>query len=140
MRKIIFGFFVICIPFLFTGCDSATVTANERLAATAEVGILEGQVSIGPNCPVESVDEPCDRDAQVYAAHKLAVLNSDRSLVKEVDLDSKGNFRTELAAGSYLADVVPHDIGIGGPPDPKPFEILAGQTTTVTIDIDTGIR
>jgi len=139
MRKFIFVFVAICFPFLFTSCGSATVTAKERLAA-AEVGFLEGQVSIGPNCPVEKADEPCDRDEQVYAAHKLAVLNPDRSLAKEVDLDARGNFRTELAAGSYLADVVPHDIGIGSPPDPKPFEILAGQTTTITIDIDTGIR
>ena len=140
MKRVLFALIVIGLPCLLVGCERASVVASDKLDSSTQTGILEGQVSIGPNCPVESVDEPCELDAQVYAAHKLVVLMPDKSPVQHVDLDANGNFRTELNAGSYLADVVPHDIGIGDPPDPKPFEIIAGQTTILTIDIDTGIR
>ena len=138
--KLMIGLGFLTFPVLLASCKSASITATERVSGNQDIGFLQGQVVIGPNCPVERVDQECSRDAEVYSAHRLAVLNSDRKEVKTIDLDTRGNFRTDLPAGAYFADVIPHDIGIAGPPEPVAFEITAQQTTTIKIELDTGMR
>ncbi len=142
LKRIALLIVVMSFPFLFTACGDGNgnpaIPSNERLAG-AETGFVEGQVLIGPNCPVERVNEPCEMDAIVYAAHRLAILDSQRMTVKEVPFDSKGNFRTDLQPGSYLAELSPNDIGIVKS-EPKPFQVESGVTTILTIEIDTGIR
>ncbi len=104
------------------------------------MGALDGHVTIGPICPVETVGQPCDPPPEMYAKHKLVVLSADgKKKVSEIIMDGKGFFHGVLPAGDYMIDFVPHDIGIR-PPPPKQVSIVAGQKAWLDIDIDTGIR
>jgi hypothetical protein len=107
-----------------------------------QTGFLEGKVTIAPIYPHERMGVENEADAEIYRAHKLAVLTADGvKKIKEIELDGKGYFKTELAPGGYIVDVVPHDIGIGKPGNiPQPVTIEAGKTTLKNIELDTGIR
>ncbi len=103
-------------------------------------GVLKGTVTIGPLCPVEPCNISPDQLAAVYAARKVIVYNSDRTAeVKEVSLDQNGGYSTELEPGQYIVDI--NHAGIDHSPDvPRTVTIVSGQTVTVDISIDTGIR
>jgi hypothetical protein len=104
------------------------------------VGVLEGQVTIGPLQPVEKPGETPTVPPEVYAARKIMVYNQSHTmLVKQVDLSDTGYYRVELQPGIYVVDI--NHIGIDRSSDvPKQIEIKPGQTVRLDIDIDTGIR
>jgi hypothetical protein len=104
------------------------------------IGVLEGQVTIGPLQPVEKPVETPTVPPAVYAARKIMVYNQGHTvLVKQVDLSDTGYYLVELKAGIYVVDI--NYIGIDRSSDvPKQIEVKPGQTITLDIDIDTGIR
>ena len=103
-----------------------------------EKGILEGHVSIGPLCPVEPCNITSENLQKVYDATKIFVYSKDRkSYVKEISLNSTGNYKVELNPGIYVLDT--DHIGIGKD-IPKEVRIETGKTTILNISIDTGIR
>src|SRR3990172_6997546 len=69
-----------------------------------EKGILEGQVTIGPICPVERPDMPCKLSPETYAARKILVFKQG-SKVAAVDIDSDGSYSIELEVGTYTIDI-----------------------------------
>ena len=102
------------------------------------VGIIEGKVTIGPICPVQRIDEPCDTSPEAFDTRKILVYKNN-VIVKKISLDGEGNFRTELNTGTYAVDI--NHIGIDRSNDvPREIVIEAGKTTVLNIDIDTGIR
>ena len=103
-------------------------------------GILEGNVTIGPICPVERPGVPCPVPCEAYQARKILIYDkSGTKLLQQVSIDCTGHYRVELKAGEYTVDV--NHSGIGHVTNvPKKIEIKAGQTITLNIDIDTGIR
>ncbi len=104
-------------------------------------GVLTGQVSIGPLSPVvRPGDTPEPVPPEVYAARKVLVYDARGSkLVREVSLQADGRYRVSLPAGSYTVDI--NYGGIDHSPDvPRGIVIVAGETFTLDIDIDTGIR
>jgi inhibitor of cysteine peptidase len=103
-------------------------------------GTLEGQVSIGPICPVERPGVSCEPGPEVFAARKIIVYNSDRSkVVSEIVLGEDGKYKTSLNPGFYVIDI--NSIGVDRSGDvPRDIEIQSGETVTLNIDIDTGIR
>ena len=105
-------------------------------------GTLQGTISIGPICPVERIDQPCNPSPEMYAANKIFVYNSDRSkLITTLTPDAQGKFSTFLTSGKYLVDVKNQANRVGSVSG-VPVEILisGGKTETITIRIDTGIR
>src|SRR3990172_12239228 len=99
---------------------------------------IEGQVLIGPMCPVVQEGTPCPD--QPYQA-TIAVWNAERTeKVRTFTTDSDGRFRVPLAPGEYYID--PQPPGIGGPPTPIPQTVTvpAGRFVEVTIGYDSGIR
>jgi hypothetical protein len=103
-------------------------------------GTLSGRVTIGPLCPVERIDQPCDPPPEMYAAHRLVLLATDgKKKIQEIKTDAKGYYKAQVPAGDYLLDYQPHDIGIGEKP-PRPVHVDAGKTTKLNVEIDTGIR
>jgi hypothetical protein len=60
--------------------------------------------------------------------------------VKELSLDqNNGGYSAELEAGQYIVDI--NHMGIDRSPDvPKTVTIDPGQTVTLDIGIDTGLR
>ena len=116
------------------GCDKQ---------ADPENGFLEGTISIGPLCPVET-DPPspgCLPTAETYKAYPVYICTPDGS--KKIALISPaldGSFKTELAPGKYLVILDKVQIKIGGSNLPQEVTINSLETTVISIDIDTGIR
>lgn len=135
-RLSIVPFTAIVLGFILsaTGCGGS---GGEPRAS----GFLKGTVTIGPLCPVEPCTISPEHLAAVYAARKVIVYNPDRTLVvKELSLDqNNGGYSAELEAGRYIVDI--NHIGIDRSPDvPKTVTIDPGQTVTLDIAIDTGLR
>jgi hypothetical protein len=107
---------------------------------TAESGILEGNVTIGPICPVERPESPCPVPCEVYQARKVLIYDSSGTkLIAEVVIDCNGHYWVELKSGGYTVDIYHNGIGhVSGVP--QKIEIKPGQTVELNIDIDTGIR
>jgi hypothetical protein len=125
---------IFLVGLMFTlGCDKQ---------AEPENGFLEGKISIGPLCPVET-DPPeprCLPTAETYKAYPVYVCTPDGS--KKIELISPaldGSFKTELAPGKYLV-VLDKEQRIGSSNLPMEVTINSFKTTVISIEIDTGIR
>ena len=116
---------------LLAGCTTAP---------SQPTGTLEGQVTIGPLQPVQREGEVTVVPPEVYAARKVMVYDtSGKNLIKQVDIDGKGHYQVELQPGTYTITLKPSGIDRSGEV-PRQIEIKSGETVTINIDIDTGIR
>jgi hypothetical protein len=106
-----------------------------------ETGVLQGHVTIGPLVPVvqEGVPEPTPAP-EVYASRQIVIYASDgQTEIARVQIDGQGNYRVELAVGTYVVDI--NHAGIDMAKElPKTVELVASQTTRLDVEIDTGIR
>ena len=98
-------------------------------------GVLTGSVTIGPLCPVE----PCADGGDVYAGREL-VLQQPGGVLLLVPLRSDGTFETVISTGSYTVDLGSCDYLGCTDAFPVSVEIREGETATLHIEIDTGIR
>ncbi len=109
---------------------------------THDSGILSGTMTIGPICPVENIDNPCRPTAEMFAANKINVYIADRiTLFTTITPNSDGKFSITLPAGDYhlsMANQASRVGGVSGLPDM--ITIQKDTTTTITIQVDTGIR
>jgi hypothetical protein len=98
---------------------------------------IQGQVSIGPTCPV--VREGLDCADKPYLA-TLTVLTSNGKRVTQFQTAADGKFRLPLAPGEYIL----HPETPQGKPLPRaaeqPFTVVAGSFTELTVSYDSGIR
>jgi hypothetical protein len=123
------------LPALFnpSGCDGMV---------KQEQGLLEGKISIGPVCPVES-DPPrpeCLPTAETYKAYPVSIWTSEGGQkVAQISPALDGSFFMELDPGEYLIKL-DKDNSIGGSNLPLTVVVSTVQKTIVSIDIDTGIR
>jgi hypothetical protein len=141
MRCLISGRLFPLYLLLILACADSHITSPAATAArNGSAGILQGKVTIGPLCPVESKDQPCEPSPSLFTSHKLVILNQKGEQVVQVDISGSGDYKTELNSGSYSVDYTPRDIGIPGSFHPPSIEVNAGETTTLDIHIDTGIR
>jgi hypothetical protein len=117
-----------------SGCDKFT---------NRESGILEGTISIGPLCPVETVPPSpgCLPTAETYKAFPVYVWTANGS--RKIALISPaldGSFKTELAPGNYLIILDNEENRVGNSNLPLEVSIIPSGKTSINIDIDTGIR
>jgi len=96
---------------------------------------IEGNVTIGPVCPVVQLNDPCPD--QPYQA-TLTVLTPDQHMVLQFQTDLNGHYRVDLAPGEYILhpespNVMPHAADI-------PFVLRAHQFQRLDIVYDSGIR
>lgn len=115
----------------------AAACSGPDATPTAEPdGVLAGAVTIGPLCPVE----PCDASqAEVYSGREI-VLQAPGASAISMPLDVQGRFGGSVPPGTYavrLSNCV--YLGCDGV-FPAEVTIAAGETKTLTLDIDTGIR
>ena len=119
---------------LNAGCDKMS---------SQEVGFLEGKISIGPICPVETdpPDPGCLPTAETYKAYPVAVWTADgeRKII-QINPALDGSYKTDLEPGRYLINLETHINNIGGSNLPVEVIIISDYITTLNIDIDTGIR
>jgi hypothetical protein len=105
-------------------------------ATTAPQGTLSGQISVGPLCPVE----PCDTPVVSPYDGLEVVLSRDGAEAARIAVGADGSFSGEAPAGEYELDVQPCQFLGCNAALPLDVSVGSGQTETVTIDIDTGIR
>jgi hypothetical protein len=124
-KRILVVIFLACLA-VMSGCDS-----KKALVA----GILEGTISIGPICPVETIppDPACLPTAETYKAYPVNVFTSDGKTKVAQLLPS-------LDPGDYLIVLERAKNNIGGSNLPVIVSIKAQDKTLLNINIDTGIR
>jgi hypothetical protein len=127
---------VLCAALI--GCNSPT--SPDDPVTSQPHGRLTGTVTIGPNCPGPTDTAPCPTSPDAYRARKILVYNEAKTtLLFTVDIDSQGAFLIDLLPAIYTVDL--QGVGIDKTPDlPKTLEIRANVITTITVNVDTGIR
>ena len=123
MRSLVIPFVLV---FFLSSCSIFPVTP-------ADSGI-EGQVFIGPMCPVLMEGQECP-DHPYQAT--ISILHQNGRKVTQFQTDDEGNFRVPLAAGEYIL----HPESPAGIPSAseQPFTVLPGQFTRITVSYDSGI-
>jgi len=113
--------------FLLSACASTPTPA-------VDTGV-EGQVLLGPMCPVVRLDQPCPD--QPYQA-TLTVLNLAGERIAQVQADANGLYKLALQPGDYIL----HPESPNGMPhaQDQPFTVIAGLFTKLDIVYDSGIR
>lgn len=125
----------ITILFLVAGIFPLIISPGSVLAQKQQ-GTLSGKVRIGPLCP----HEPCPNPTpDIYSSREL-ILHSKVGEPIHVKLNPDGTFRAIVNAGTYRVDLT-NCVFLGCKfALPQTVTIKPGQTTTLTIKIDTGIR
>ncbi len=127
---ILFVLLAACAPLPPTVPEAATPSA------TAVTGI-EGQVSLGPTCPVQTLQDPCP-DHPYQAT--LSVLTLDGAQVTQFQTDANGHFLVPLAPGTYvLHPEVPAGKAYPRGRDQN-FTVVEGRCTQLVVTYDSGIR
>lgn len=107
-------------------------------------GILKGKITIGPLCPVET-DPPlpgCQPTSETYKAWQTSVWNLNKTkIIADIEPELDGTFSMKLLSGKYIIDYKENsNNSIGGNNLPIDITIENIDTTTIEINIDTGIR
>ena len=124
----------------FAGIVMVSACDNKK---NSDPGWLEGTISIGPICPVESVppDPDCLPTAETYKAYPVSVFSSDgKNQITQLAPSLDGSFSSELPPGNYLIMLNKTGHNIGGSNLPAEVSITSHDKTILDISIDTGIR
>jgi hypothetical protein len=118
-----------------TGCGDQ---AGSGVAA--EPSGITGRVHLGPQCPVETQDDPCPEQPPDGSKVTVAEQGSGDSsaagkVVARTTTDAEGNFRVAVAPGSY---VVTAEAGMSC--ELVDVRVDAGAFSKVDVPCDTGIR
>jgi hypothetical protein len=103
----------------------------------AATGVVTGTVGfIGLPCQPPGQGPPCNG---LYPGYEVRVFNAALSrLVARDTTDAEGRYAIELPAGHYAFEtpdgIRPEDVAV------TPFTIAVGDTLTVDLVVDTGIR
>ena len=115
------------VGLLLAGCGHSVAPASEPSG-------VEGRVTLGPTCPVETVDNPCP--PQLAAEVEVDVLEAGgQDVVAHGTTDADGNFRIVVEPGRY-------DLTAQAGMFCKPIQVLVtdGEFVTADLGCDTGIR
>ena len=96
---------------------------------------IEGQVLMGPMCPVVQVGQECP-DQPFQAT--LTVNSPNGVQIVQFQTDAEGRFRVALVPGEYILHPASPD-GIPFASD-QTFIVETGKFTQITVHYDSGIR
>ncbi len=121
--------FVVALLLLGAACASTDEPGN--------LGVVAGTVGfIGVPCLPPGQVPPCDG---LYPGYAVRVYDAGlRRIVAQDTTNAQGSYAIDLAPGHY-AFVTPDGIQAGNVAV-TPFTIMAGDTVTVDLVVDTGIR
>jgi hypothetical protein len=107
--------------------------------------LITGAVTIGPITPVEQPGQCPPVSPEVFSSRKIMVYDeSGQKLLQQVDIDqigqtANGYYTALIAPGTYTIDI--NHAGIDSADNlPQQITVLANETFTININIDTGIR
>jgi hypothetical protein len=113
---------------------------DQEPGAVSDSGVV-GTVLLGPTCPVETVEDPCEDQppeagTRVIVAERLpGEAYAAGETVSEGTTSADGTFRIEVAPGEY---VVTAEAGMSC--EIMDIVVAAGEFTTMDVVCDTGIR
>jgi hypothetical protein len=122
------------LTYFFVALLLAACASTATAVRTTTSG-LEGQVLIGPMCPVVQEGVPCPD--QPYQA-TITALDEKRNKVTQFASDAQGNFKVGLKPGTYL--LVPESPDGFTRAGEQTVTVIEGQFVRVTINYDSGIR
>ena len=96
---------------------------------------MEGQVFIGPMCPVVQVGQECPD--QPYQA-TLTVNSPTGERIVQIQTENDGSFKIPLAPGEYILH--PESPNVMPFAQEQPFTVEAEKFTQVIVNYDSGIR
>ncbi len=115
----------------------ALVACGKGLGAGDRTSGIQGEVLIGPTCPVERVGSPC---APAPFAAKISVLRGT-DVVATYATTGDGRFRIPLAPGRYAVQEEPvQPDGIAHQIPQQPVTVPSNGYVQVTIAFDSGLR
>ncbi|MFZ4581184.1 MAG: hypothetical protein ACOYM7_00925 [Paludibacter sp.] len=128
-------FLIIIFVVLITSCSEIFVSGN---------GTLKGSIHIGPLCPVETIPPlpGCLPTEQTYKTWQLSVYNSSEThSIADIYPELSGDYILKLPAGNYKINFKDKNLNrIGGSNLPLTVKVMDGDTTSLDVNIDTGIR
>jgi hypothetical protein len=131
--------FIVILVTIAIGIAIVLGSTMAKPGSGSGTGILTGNVTIGPLCPVEPCIIPPERLASAYSARTIIVSGTGGVVIAKAVPDPFIGYSFSLRPGTYTVDIT-HQ-GIDRSPDvPKTFTIRAGETVRLNISIDTGIR
>ncbi len=104
--------------------------------------ILTGTVTVGPLGPGPvQLDAPTEEiPAEVYTSRGLQILaEEDQHVITEVKFKADGTYWLEITPGTYIIALIPSGID-SAEGLPMTVTLKPGETTTLDIVIDTGMR
>jgi hypothetical protein len=114
---------------------SIFVSASAASSAQQRDSGINGEVKIGPTCPVERPGRVCVRPYQATITIRREPM---RTLVARVRSSATGHFRIALAPGRYL--LVPQNARPYPRSSPQIATVHSHRYTSVLINYDSGIR
>ncbi len=102
--------------------------------ATIHSGV-QGQVFIGPSCPVVQIGQPCPD--KTYQA-TLTIKRADGGRVTQAQTDDDGRFTIQLPPGEYILHPESPNM-IPFAPD-QTFTVQSNSFTELIVTYDSGIR
>jgi len=109
-----------------------------------ETGSIDIKVTIGPLCPVEPCNKTTEELKLIYESYSFVITNPKTKMVvleqKLIHNGTNGLMKSSnIAVGEYELNIKPENFftkrGF-----PKTIKIGKDKTTSLEIDIDTGIR
>jgi hypothetical protein len=111
---------------------------------SSPTGLLQGGVTIGPLTPVQQVGVCPTAAPEVFSSRNVIVSdtsgkNQIQVSIRQIGQTAQGYYSVQLPAGTYTVDMA--RTGVGGVSNlPQKITIKAGETVTIDLNIDTGIR
>jgi len=109
----------------------ATCSAKPQAADNG----IEGQVFIGPTCPVVKIGQECPDEP--YQA-VLTVNSREGERIVQVQTDEEGRFKIPLEPGEYILH--PESPNVLPFAQEQEFKVENGKFTQLTVNYDSGIR
>ena len=118
----------------FAECPSLSGTTVIK----TDTGVLTGQVTLSPTCPVERIPPDPTCAPKPYSTLFDVVSNSNAKFSLQVHTDTNGKFFMHLPVGTYTIE--PHIEALYPRCQSAKVDIVINATTTADISCDTGIR
>lgn len=139
---------LLVIGALLAGCTSVGGGGT-----TGTTGVISGVVMAGPTCGAEPAGSPAACGPKPVAGKTVNIISVSATatvtisqppsgpVIASATTDSQGRFSVNVPPGSYVVVVAPPSSGFSMRQTNLPLvAVAAGQTTSVTVELDTGIR
>ena len=139
---------LLVIGALLAGCTSVGGGGT-----TGTTGVISGVVMAGPTCGAEPAGSPAACGPKPVAGKTVNIISVSATatvtisqppsgpVIASATTDSQGRFSVNVPPGSYVVVVAPPSSGFSMRQTNLPLvAVAAGQTASVTVELDTGIR